>query len=29
MGQPPLNAAKQKQVAESSVDLFLAYYTVR
>jgi TetR/AcrR family transcriptional regulator of autoinduction and epiphytic fitness len=27
MGQPPLSAAKQKQVAESSVDLFLAYYT--
>ncbi|MET0293094.1 MAG: TetR/AcrR family transcriptional regulator [Steroidobacteraceae bacterium] len=26
MGQPPLSAAKQKQVAESSVDLFLAYY---
>ncbi len=27
MGQPPLSAAKQKQVAESSVDLFLAHYT--
>jgi TetR/AcrR family transcriptional regulator of autoinduction and epiphytic fitness len=27
MGQPPLSAAKQKHVAESSVDLFLAYYT--
>ena len=26
MGQPPLSAAKQKHVAESSVDLFLAYY---
>lgn len=26
MGQPPLSAARQKQVAESSVDLFLAYY---
>jgi TetR/AcrR family transcriptional regulator of autoinduction and epiphytic fitness len=26
MGQPALSAAKQKQVAESSVDLFLAYY---
>jgi TetR/AcrR family transcriptional regulator of autoinduction and epiphytic fitness len=27
MGQPPLGAAKQKQVAESSVDLFLSHYT--
>jgi TetR/AcrR family transcriptional regulator, regulator of autoinduction and epiphytic fitness len=26
MGQPPLSAARQKHVAESSVDLFLAYY---
>lgn len=26
LGQPPLNAAQQKQVAESAVDMFLAYY---
>lgn len=26
MGQPPLSAAKQKHVAESSVDMFLARY---
>jgi TetR/AcrR family transcriptional regulator, regulator of autoinduction and epiphytic fitness len=26
LGQPPLGAAQQKQVAESAVDMFLAYY---
>ena len=26
MGQPPLTPAQQKQVAEASVDMFLAYY---
>lgn len=26
MGQPPLTAAQQKQVAEAAVDMFLAYY---
>lgn len=26
LGQPPLTAAQQKQVAESAVDMFLAYY---
>ena len=26
LGLPPLNAAQQKQVAESAVDMFLAYY---
>jgi TetR/AcrR family transcriptional regulator of autoinduction and epiphytic fitness len=26
MGQPPLTAAQQTQVAESAVDMFLAYY---
>jgi TetR/AcrR family transcriptional regulator of autoinduction and epiphytic fitness len=26
MGQPPLTAARQKQVAEAAVDMFLAYY---
>lgn len=26
LDQPPLNAAAQKQVAESAVDMFLAYY---
>lgn len=26
LGQPPLNAAAQRQVAESAVDMFLAYY---
>ena len=26
LGQPPLTAAQQKQVAEASVDMFLAYY---
>jgi TetR/AcrR family transcriptional regulator of autoinduction and epiphytic fitness len=26
MGQPPLTAAQQKQVAETAVDMFLAYY---
>ncbi|GLQ49840.1 TetR/AcrR family transcriptional regulator [Dyella flava] len=27
LGQPPLDAAMQKQVAESTVDMFLAYYS--
>ena len=27
LAQPPLDAAAQKQVAESAVDMFLAYYT--
>jgi TetR/AcrR family transcriptional regulator, regulator of autoinduction and epiphytic fitness len=27
LGQPPLDAAMQKQVAESAVDMFLAYYS--
>ena len=27
LGQPPLDAVVQKQVAESAVDMFLAYYT--
>lgn len=26
LGQPPLTAAQQKQVAEAAVDMFLAYY---
>jgi TetR/AcrR family transcriptional regulator, regulator of autoinduction and epiphytic fitness len=26
LDQPPLDAAMQKQVAESAVDMFLAYY---
>ena len=26
MGQPPLSAAQQKQVAEAAVEMFLAYY---
>ena len=26
LGQPPLTAAQQKQVAETAVDMFLAYY---
>jgi TetR/AcrR family transcriptional regulator of autoinduction and epiphytic fitness len=26
LGQPSLTAAQQKQVAESAVDMFLAYY---
>jgi TetR/AcrR family transcriptional regulator, regulator of autoinduction and epiphytic fitness len=26
LAQPPLDAAMQKQVAETAVDMFLAYY---
>ena len=26
LGQPPLTPAQQKQVAETAVDMFLAYY---